>query len=234
MSLPPAQAAPLSREDTASTDAGSTADDAPDAGTASANPGTASPTNAALVAAATAIPGAKPASSPGTASLPAPAAVERDFGRSIREVSKPVLEELAHSDVADAVRALDTKGSAVDTALVDGNQAADSGDPGVRKRNWDGTGQQQARENNLQMQNAPRDQERDKARAALLLSGLINEIKPWALGAVVLYVLAQIAKFSLAARRRTVQRRAERRRYHRRTTGDPNSQHSQNSQHGRP
>ncbi len=211
LAIAPAQAAPLSRTDTASAD---TPDDITDTRPDSSS------------AASFSQPQATGAQDNNSLGKP-PSAPDRDFGRSVREVSKPLLEELAHSDVAEAVRALNTKPDAVDSGLVNPNQESEGRDPPTRKREWDGTGQRQASENNIS-QTSNRDPARDKARAALLMSGLIDEIKPWAVGAVVLYVLGYIAKFSFAARRRTVQRRIERRK-HRSRKG----QNSQSSQHGR-
>lgn len=217
------QAAPQSRADTNATDTSAEADDNADstaADAAAANTATATLQNHAGTA--------KAAPAPAT-----PALQSRDMGSSIREVSKPILEELAHSDVAEAVRALDgNKNSNGDAALEERNQAENSTDPGGRRRNWDGSGQRQAGENNVQQQASNRDPEREKTRAAMLLSSLIDEIKPWAIGAAVLYVLAYIAKFSLAARRRTVQRRLQRRMQRRK-----HRQHhagSSNSQNGQP
>lgn len=207
----PAHAAPQAQTD--ATDA--TPDDNNDAHTdtlnalpANAPQNTAPATNPITITIAG--PGSGKATSAPLAA-PAPMTVaDRDIGRSVREISKPLLEELTHSDVAEAVRALDTKPDSVDSGLGNAESDANGRDPTARRRNWDGTGQKQAEENNSPS-NGPRDPERDKARASVLLSGLINEIKPWAAGAAVLYVLGYVAKFSLAARRRNVQRRMERR-----------------------
>jgi len=205
----PAHAAPQAQTD--ATDA--TPDDNNDthADAINALPANTPPQNTAPAANPVAITIAGPGPGKATSAPPAPMTVaDRDIGRSVREISKPLLEELTHSDVAEAVRALDARPDSADSGLGNAESDANGRDPAARRRNWDGTGQKQAEENNAPS-NGPRDPERDKARASVLLSGLINEIKPWAAGAAVLYVLGYVAKFGLAARRRNVQRRMERR-----------------------
>ncbi|MDB5893347.1 MAG: hypothetical protein JWQ88_878 [Rhodoferax sp.] len=170
------------------------------------------------LAAATASP-AKPAT---TATTPPLA----DIGRTVRDVARPILEEVAHSEVVEAVRSLDTRGDGHGgNGLASAEQDAANRDPSARRRNWDGTGQTQAAENQSPAA-AAQDPGQSKARAAQLMSSLIDEVTPWVFGAAVLYVLAYMAKFWLAVRRRNMQRRIERRRRKTHRTMRPGSRRS--------
>lgn len=224
-----AHAAPLARGDAATSDsAGDGRDDTGAADVAGAA--------AAAAAAANATPnnaGNKSAAAPGSAGKPAAPADRAqppaDLGRVVREVTKPLLEELAHSDVAEAVRAIDTK---ADATLDAGLEKADEDghrENAPRRRAWDGSEKATAP---AAVPGQERDPQADKLRTSVLLSGLIEDVKPWAFGALALYILGSMAKFGLAVRRRSVQRRAERRRNQRRRSSrnsGHSSGHSQNT-----
>lgn len=134
-----------------------------------------------------------------------------DIGRAVRDVTKPIFEGVARSEVVEAVRSFDAHAEHGGGGMLSAEQDASNREPTARRRNWDGTGQAQAAENQ-EAATPTRDPTRDKARAAQLLSTLIDEVTPWLITAAVLYVLAYMVKFGLAVRRRNLQRRIERRR----------------------
>ena len=134
-----------------------------------------------------------------------------DIGRAVRDVTRPIFEGVARSEVVEAVRSFDAHAEHGGGGMLSAEQDASNREPTARQRNWDGTGQAQAAENQ-EAATPTRDPTRDKARAAQLLSTLIDEVTPWLITAAVLYVLAYMVKFGLAVRRRNLQRRIERRR----------------------
>jgi hypothetical protein len=165
-------------------------------------------------------PGASAKAAPSTGT-PAPNAV--DISRSVREVTKPLLEEIAHSDVIDAVRGLDSKPDSNANATLEADSDSERRDPTARRRAWDGS------ERTTAQSNGPahdRDPQVEKQRASVLLAALIDDVKPWALGALGLYILGTMARFGLAMRRRTVQRRMDRRKQQRRRSSSGHSQQS--------
>lgn len=214
----PAAAAPLAQDEAATSgaaDSSSNSDtDASSAASAAmATNATANPGNAS----ANATPGAGVKAV--TAARAAPSAI--DISRSVKEVTKPLLEELTHSDVVDAVRGLDTKPDANIGAALEADGDGERRDPATRRRAWDGS------ERNAAQTNGPahdRDPHVEKQRASVLLAALIEDVKPWAIGALGLYILGTMARFGLAMRRRTVQRRMDRRKQQRRRSSSGHSQ----------
>ncbi|MDB5849552.1 MAG: hypothetical protein JWP29_3304 [Rhodoferax sp.] len=219
----PAQAAPLARGDAATS-----ADTTADADTADAYTAEAAGAAVGVAASTNTSPGAKAASTgPVTAKNGGPPSVplQTDLGSSVREVTKPLLEELAHSDVVEAVRAMDIKPEAVvDSGLTNAESDGQGRDPTARRRNWDGT-----EKTATPTPGIDRDPQLEKARTSVLLGALIEDVKPWAIGAVALYILGTMARFGLAYRKRSVQRKIDRRKHHRRRSGRRSE-----SRHGQP
>lgn len=140
--------------------------------------------------------------------------IDIDLRRAVRDATKPVLDDLARSAVGEAVRGV----AASDDPLDDDKTAGD--ETAGRRRNWDG---QQAEADNGTSRRTRTDAElaNDKAKASFLFQALVNEVAPWALAAVVLYVLFYALRFVLALRRRLKAEKRDRRRQNDRRRGQP-------------
>ncbi len=177
--------------------------------------------------AATATPAASPAPNTNTAATasaatPASAAkeaakpVDVDLRRAVRDAAKPVLDDISRSAVGSAVRSI-TSDDQIDEDDT-GNETAG------RRRNWDGQQANGEADNGTGRRRTEAEMANDKVRASFLFQALLQEVAPWAIAAVVLYVLFYVGRLVLALRRRAKAEKRDRRRQHdRRRTPGPTS-----------
>lgn len=159
-------------------------------------------------AAATRAAPAKTVNSTGTE-----APLGREIRDSVKEAVRPLYQDLVTSDAAQALRGLQSNLSSDkdhpfnDTETTPQTRLSGSGVPSEATA-WDGQSSREPPRSAAQV-------ERDKILASVMMDKLIDEVTPWALGLLALYVLSYLVKLALAygrlrsnrRRQRTVRRR---------------------------
>lgn len=133
---------------------------------------------------------------------------DADLRRAVRDAAKPVLDDIANSSVGNAVRSMTSDDQIDDDAA--GNEAAG------RRRNWDGQQSNSETEGGTGRRRTEAELANDKVKASFLFQALLQEVAPWAIAAVVLYVLFYVGRVVLALRRRVKAEKRDRRRQHER------------------
>lgn len=137
-----------------------------------------------------------------------------DLRRAVRDAAKPVLDDISRSAVGNAVRGMTSDDQ------IDEDSAGD--ETAGRRRSWDGQQANTEADNGTGRRRTDAELANDKVRASFLFQALLQEVAPWAIAAVVLYILFYIGRLVLALRRRVKAEKRERRRQHdrrRRTPG---------------
>lgn len=142
---------------------------------------------------------------------------DRDIRGAVKEVVRPLYEDLSSSDAAQALRGLqaelglDKQNAFNAPKNAQENRQEGSGLP-RETANWDGQTNQQPPRSAAQV-------ERDKVLASVMMDKLIEEVTPWAIGLVALYGLFYVIKLGLAyVRHRSNRRRISTVRRRRRKT----------------
>ena len=151
-----------------------------------------------------------------TRAAPTPAAttkaVDDTLGREIRdsvkEAVRPLHQDLVNSEAAQTLRALQSELSlGKEQAFNDAEHAPTSGSKNTglpsEAAAWEGQANREPPRTAAQV-------ERDKVLASVMMDKLIDEVTPWAIGLVALYLLGYLVKFALAYGRHRSNRRRQR------------------------
>lgn len=144
----------------------------------------------------------------------------KEISNTVKETLRPTYEDALKSGMVSAIRSV-TLGDRPDPSaeFTDVNSGKAGSDPrqlGTQGKTWD------TPDRSSPLVSAEQHAE-NQIKAEILLMALIDEIKPWALSAAVLYGLFHLAKFGLAYHRRKAERR---RRRHRSGAGSSRSSRS--------
>lgn len=148
---------------------------------------------------------------PGTTTKPVADASGQDIRDSFKEVVRPLYQDLATSDAAQALRGLQSElGLEKEQTFNDKEiRQTGSGVPSEATA-WEG-------QSNREPPRTAAQAERDKILASVLMDKLIDEITPWAIGLVALYILGYLGKLALAYGKHRSARRQQRNVRRRRT-----------------
>lgn len=149
--------------------------------------------------------------SPGTLASPLSGDEDwrREIGHALKTAVHPAFEEITTLGLADAIRSIDSELGLTAKRSFDVPGSANSGQddrpPGHRMApGWDSPGH---RSGNSAPARSTDQIEADRRKGNLLLQELIDEITPWALTALALYVLVYWFRLWLAFNRRKSMRR---------------------------
>lgn len=131
---------------------------------------------------------------------------------AIKEAVRPTYNEAVNSSVVDAIRSVTGAKADHEGRFAGDNPEKESErDPqhlATERRTWDGPN-----ESTQAPTLSPEQKAANQVKAGVLLTALIDEITPWAMGIVGLYGLYHLGKFGRAYLRRKLGRRRSRRRH---------------------
>lgn len=138
------------------------------------------------------LPADRTVQTPSHTAQPTKDALSQDIRDSVKDVVRPLYQDIATSDVAQALRGLQSElGLDKEQAFNDKEpRQAGSGLPSEATA-WEGQPNREAPRTAAQV-------ERDKVLASVMMDKLIDEVTPWAIGLVALYVLGYLGKLALA------------------------------------
>lgn len=131
----------------------------------------------------------------------------RDIRGAVKDVVRPLYEDLTNSDAAQALRGLQSE-LGLDREQVLGGAAAlmpnrpEGASPLLDATTWEGQA-------NREPPRTAAQAERDKVLASVMMDKLIDEVTPWAIGLLALYALFYLVKLVLAYGRHRTQRRRQ-------------------------
>jgi hypothetical protein len=142
----------------------------------------------------------------------------REIRNSVKEVVRPLYQDLVTSNAAQALRGLQSELNLGKEHPFNGTETtpptrqSGSGVPS-EATTWEGG------QSNREPPRSAAQVERDKVLASAMLDKLIDEVTPWAIGLVALYALGYLLKLALAyGRHRSTRRRQHNLRRHRTKT----------------
>lgn len=147
----------------------------------------------------------------GTTTKPVTDALGQDIRDSVKEVVRPLYQDLTTSDAAQALRGLQSELGLEKEQTFNDKETRQSGSGLPSEATaWEG-------QSNREPPRTAAQAERDKILASVLMDKLIDEVTPWAIGLAALYILGYLGKLALAYGKHRSARRQQRNLRRRRT-----------------